>query len=153
MLTIRVDEGKCIECGACRAVCSLGHGIWNGAKQIDCLPEERVVIKSRSDGVQIDICRHCETPVCVNACVAGALNIDGEAGIVKVVPDRCVCCWSCIMECPFCALRIRSFAWKCDGCSEWDRPLCATYCPTGALTAEKSPRQVSAEKRKKRMTQ
>lgn len=150
MLTIKVDESKCTGCGTCAAVCSLSHGIKKGKQNIDLLPKALVFLERRNQRNGIDICRHCESPVCVNACVANALYIDSNTGVVGINKEKCVGCWSCVMECPFNALRISTSAVKCDGCSDWDKPLCASFCPEGAITAERNPGRMSAVKRRKR---
>lgn len=151
MLSMKVDETKCTGCGTCGAVCSLGHGMQNGKGCIAKLPKARVFVQSQQDQKTIDICRHCEMPVCVSGCVAGALYINKKAGIVEVDQDKCVGCYSCIMECPFGALRIMDYAFKCDGCKEWDKPLCASFCPTGAITAQRSSHLTGAAKRRERI--
>ena len=150
MLTIKVDESKCTGCGTCAAVCSLSHGMKNGKRSIDLLPKALVFLEGRDQNIGISICRHCESPVCVSACVANALYIDDNTGVVGINTEKCVGCWSCVMECPFNALRISTFAAKCDGCIDWDKPLCASFCPKGAITAERNPERMSAVKRRKR---
>lgn len=150
MLTIKVDESKCTGCGTCAAVCSLSHGMKKGKCIVDLLPKALVFLGNKNQNNSIDICRHCETPVCVNACVANALYIDADTGVVGINREKCVGCWSCVMECPFNALRISSSAAKCDGCIDWDKPLCASFCPEGAIRAERSPERSSAVKRRQR---
>lgn len=150
MLTIKVDESKCTGCGKCASVCSLSHGMEKGERNTGLLPKALVFLEDRDEGTGINICRHCENPVCVNACVAGALQTNSSTGIVEIKREKCVGCWSCVMECPFTALRISTAAAKCDGCVDWDNPLCASFCEAGAITAERSPERMSAVKRRKR---
>ncbi|MCQ1529387.1 4Fe-4S dicluster domain-containing protein [Lutispora saccharofermentans] len=150
MLTVRVDESKCTGCGLCKAVCSVSHGLHSDKKRISDLPKALLFIEPEAEGSSISICRHCENPVCVNACVAQALKVDIGKGAVIVNKDKCVGCWSCIMECPFGALRIHDTAFKCDGCGDWDKPMCASFCPTGALTAQRSPIGMTSSRRREK---
>lgn len=89
------------------------------------------------------ICRHCEIPFCVDACIVGTMQKDKSTGFVNNDPKRCVGCWSCIMVCPYDSI-MRSFlmeerkeiAVKCNGCPEREIPACVQVCPTGALAYE-----------------
>jgi carbon-monoxide dehydrogenase iron sulfur subunit len=56
-----------------------------------------------------------------------------------VLPDesRCLGCWTCMMVCPYGAIR-RSpaadpVAVKCDLCADLDEPACVANCPNRAL--------------------
>lgn len=108
---------------------------------------------------QIFVCRHCENPICVDACVAGALWVDTKSGMVRVHQNRCIGCYSCVMECPFGAVRIvypveepstNGVVYKCDGCIGWQAPLCAIFCPTGALQTAKNAPERAAKRRRER---
>lgn len=164
MMTLQVDEAKCNGCGLCQAVCSMAHKKDEevGQSRVSDLPNPLLWIDKSEDMVKLSVCRHCETPLCVDACVAGALRIDKNNGRVFIDRDKCVGCWSCVMECPFGALKIQEVqknnkgskvsrkAYKCDGCKEWDRPLCASFCPNGALKAERKENGLVSKKRRNR---
>lgn len=86
------------------------------------------------------ICRHCEEPPCVEACISGAMIKNTENGLVEHDEAKCVGCWSCMMVCPYDAIvqirleaEDRMVAFKCDGCPERDTPACVEVCPTEAL--------------------
>lgn len=134
LTTIQVDPARCDGCGRCTVACAMGGAPAEGKEAVPRPP--LLWIGEAGARRRIDICRHCETPVCANACVAGAISIDEQSGTVRIATAKCVGCYSCIMECPFQALRLSGGkAIKCDGCSGLSSPLCARFCPTGALQA------------------
>jgi carbon-monoxide dehydrogenase iron sulfur subunit len=85
-------------------------------------------------------CRHCEGSPCVKACITGAMQKDEETGIVDYDEDKCVGCWTCIMACPFGAVKRDEFGnkviSKCDLCAEEGEPACVENCPNAALIFE-----------------
>lgn len=164
MLSIKVDTVKCDGCSLCQLACSFAHMVLNtetgGQQKFPELPDPLLWVKVCEEEIQIDICRHCENPPCADACVAGAFKVDMERGIVGIDQQKCVGCWSCVMECPFGAIRIcshsdkectlQSRAFKCDGCSMWDKPLCASFCPTGAVQIARNNNGAAAIQRRER---
>jgi carbon-monoxide dehydrogenase iron sulfur subunit len=81
-------------------------------------------------------CRHCAEAPCVYTCLTGALQRDPESGIVTVDVERCIGCWTCVLACPFGAIRrdtYREKIAKCDLCPGEDVPVCVTNCPNEAL--------------------
>jgi anaerobic dimethyl sulfoxide reductase subunit B (iron-sulfur subunit) len=85
-------------------------------------------------------CNHCEDPMCVRQCPAGAYTKRTGDGIVIHNPDRCIGCQYCTWVCPYGAPqydakegRVR----KCNLCvEELDRghmPVCVNSCPTRAI--------------------
>lgn len=84
-------------------------------------------------------CRNCEDYPCVVACLSGAMRLDEETGIVMHDPEKCMGCWTCIMVCPYDALRMdleRKVVAKCDLCRDFDAPACVANCPNEALIYE-----------------
>ena len=84
-------------------------------------------------------CRHCENPTCVSACISGALQKDEETGRTIYNSEQCVGCWSCLMACPFGAIRrneAEKKIIKCDLCEGRDMPACVEACPNAALRYE-----------------
>ncbi|NLC63533.1 MAG: 4Fe-4S binding protein, partial [Thermoanaerobacterales bacterium] len=160
MISLKVDVSKCNKCGICQFVCSLGHKLWE-QKDISFegdLPKPRVWF-GQGEHDELFICRHCENPVCVTGCVAGAMSIDKETGRVVIDDNKCVGCGSCVMECPFGAVwmllrnseSIHYKAFKCDGCQKIGIPLCARFCPNGAITAEETDKKLTKLRRRQRI--
>jgi carbon-monoxide dehydrogenase iron sulfur subunit len=81
-------------------------------------------------------CRHCPEPLCVYACLTGAMQQDPLSGNVSLDPERCIGCWTCILACPYGAIRRdleRGVAAKCDLCPDLEVPACVVNCPNEAL--------------------
>lgn len=145
MLSIKVDPEKCDGCGRCTAACSLGRMLRAVAPECESGEKKYTVTElaqpllwlTGNKEYRIDLCRHCEKPVCVDVCVAGAIKPEENSITVQIQFEKCVGCWSCVMECPFGAIRLfDGSAVKCDGCPGYVAPLCAHFCPTGALQAD-----------------
>src|SRR3954453_22167089 len=86
-----------------------------------------------------DVCKHCETAACLDACPTGSI-IRTEFESVFVQPDICNGCGYCVSACPFGVIDRREDdgrAWKCTLC--YDRlgsgmtPACAQACPTESI--------------------
>ena len=147
MLALTFDDRKCIGCGRCEMACSLAHA---GARSIPEalrgeLPPARIHVEDCGSGrYHLLACHHCEEAPCAKGCVAGAIGVDGESGLVLIDTTKCVGCWTCVLECPFGAVDMRDErhiedhlqALKCDGCQEVGAPMCARFCPTGAIGRE-----------------
>lgn len=85
------------------------------------------------------LCRHCEEPACVDACMSGAMRKDPDTGIVTNEGNvqQCIGCWMCIMVCPFGVITQQNgesrTALKCDLCPGRELPACVESCPNKAL--------------------
>ena len=82
------------------------------------------------------ICRHCDDPPCIDACMTGSLKKNPQSGIVFNDFQTCVGCWACIMVCPYGAIAAdyeKGIAVQCNQCHEEKQPLCVQVCPTEAL--------------------
>ena len=108
-------------------------------------PLNRTRVRSNGAGVSFSMmCRHCEEPLCVEACKNGSLYI-AEDGRVLVHEDKCVGCWMCVMACPWGAisrnptrgnvkgLERTAISHKCDLCPDREVPACVMACRTEAL--------------------
>ena len=139
MKMIYVKPELCTGCRICSTICSIGRtGLAN--------PKVAGIIIHRDpfEGYEWQaICRHCEDPPCVDACMTGSLQKDLESGVIFNDLNRCVGCWSCVMVCPFGAIAMDSTnnkAVQCDQCrSVGSDPLCVPSCPTGAIAIAEKP--------------
>ncbi len=68
------------------------------------------------------------------------MQIDSETGQVTHDDKKCIGCLTCIMVCPYGAIRIdpdrQKVVAKCDLCKGLDVPACVANCPNEALTLE-----------------
>jgi carbon-monoxide dehydrogenase iron sulfur subunit len=85
-------------------------------------------------------CRHCEDPICVYACITGAMSKDPATGIVRFDQSRCIGCGTCVLMCPNGAVQLddrgRRVALKCEMCRDRGFPSCVEHCPNDALILE-----------------
>ena len=99
-------------------------------------PISRVTVE-RNKPVSFAIqCRHCEDAPCVTACLSGAMTKDEKTGLVTHNKDKCMGCWTCIMVCPYGAVKMDKeghVVAKCDLCQGFDEPACVANCPNEAL--------------------
>ena len=137
MKEVFVDFEKCLGCRNCEIYCAVEHSKSKDLFQAiyeEPKPVKRInVIKVGEVNFPIR-CRHCEEPICADACPTGALRV--ENGIVKHDENRCVGCWMCAIVCPFGAITAvpgRKIVLKCDRCPDLDVPACVKACPTNAL--------------------
>ena len=127
-----IDVDKCSGCRICEMVCSTDH-------TNECNPERsRIrVLLTEEDGLIENVpmtCMHCEKAFCEAACPTGAILREAETGARVTAPEKCIGCRSCVYACPVGASLFdwpQRIAVRCDLCR--GEPLCARYCPTGAL--------------------
>jgi formate dehydrogenase iron-sulfur subunit len=86
-----------------------------------------------------DVCKHCVTAPCQQACPTGAL-LHNEFDNVYIQPDICNGCAYCIASCPFGVITRSAYdghAHKCTLCYDRQRddlvPACAKACPTHSI--------------------
>jgi len=139
-LKIQIEEEHCIGCHLCETYCIAEHSrskdLIKAFKKEYPRPLARVHVEEAKPVSFALLCRHCEDPLCVYACLTGAMSKDRN-GLVQHNPERCMGCWSCIMVCPFGAIardeRVKKSVSKCDLCSGRKKPSCVEHCPNGAL--------------------
>jgi Fe-S-cluster-containing dehydrogenase component len=82
-----------------------------------------------------DTCRQCPHPVpCLDACPAGAIEIDPKTNARVVNTAKCTGCKTCLRACPWAMTTFNyttNKASKCHLCG--GNPECVKACPTGAL--------------------
>ncbi len=140
MKRIYIKEQACIACHLCEVYCQLQHSqskdLIKAFKRESPRPLPRLRVEEKGL-VSLPVrCQHCEDAPCVYACLTGALSREPDSGVVNVDGERCIGCWTCILVCPFGAIRqdtYREKIAKCDLCQGEDMPLCVVNCPNEAL--------------------
>ena len=86
-----------------------------------------------------DVCKHCVTAPCEQACPTGAI-LYNEFANVYIQPDICNGCGYCVAACPFGVITrtdLDGHAHKCTLCYDRQRdgmtPACAKACPTASI--------------------
>ncbi|MFP1836442.1 4Fe-4S dicluster domain-containing protein [Lonsdalea quercina] len=138
------DASQCIGCRTCEVACAVAHtsGGLSSLNTASFAPR-LTVIKSAEVSVPV-LCHQCENAPCASACPQGALVAQNDS--IQVVSSQCIGCKSCVIACPFGAIRVvttpqekgephaRSEVHKCDLCHDVaDGPSCVRVCPTSAL--------------------
>jgi formate dehydrogenase iron-sulfur subunit len=152
------DTTVCIGCKACEVACKqwnqlpddglaftgmsydntvhLGASTWRHVAFV-----ERPMVENTKFSwlLMSDVCKHCRTAACLDACPTGSI-IRTEFDTVFVQPDICNGCGYCVSACPFGVIDRNEEdgrAWKCTLC--YDRlgndmtPACAKACPTESI--------------------
>jgi carbon-monoxide dehydrogenase iron sulfur subunit len=143
MRLVYAYEERCIGCGLCEIYCAVQHSkskdLIKTFKRENPRPISRIKLhQNRPISLAVQ-CRHCREPLCVFACLTGAMCVDEKTGLVIHDEDRCIGCLTCIMVCPFGAIKIdlsNCKVVKCDLCQESKMPACVENCPNEALTFE-----------------
>lgn len=140
MKRIFVIKEKCTGCASCLVQCQKSHADSEFYAPIRDTEPTRIYLQAVERSPVPLVCRHCEDPACVKACMTGAMRKDEETGIVSNEFDtnKCVGCWMCVMTCPFGVISPkrdgdRKIAVKCDLCMKRGYPACVESCPTGAI--------------------
>jgi formate dehydrogenase iron-sulfur subunit len=158
------DTSVCIGCKACEVACKqwnqlpddglvftgmsydntgdLGASSWRHVAFIERpvpLGGQRTGLDGFSWLLMSDVCKHCQSAGCLEACPTGAI-IRTEFESVYVQPDVCNGCGYCVVACPFGVIDRREDdgrAWKCTLCYDRLRgdlqPACAKACPTRSI--------------------
>lgn len=143
-----VDTKKCAGCESCMLACSLVH---YGRENTSLA---RIQITQDPFGtfpqdLQMDQCRQCPYPSCVDACPTGAMHADPATGARMVDERKCIGCERCVNACPFTPSRVQwnhedKHAQKCDLCKDtpyWNHEggadgmqACVAICPMKAIS-------------------
>jgi carbon-monoxide dehydrogenase iron sulfur subunit len=137
MTRIYFNSEKCLGCHSCEFACAVEHS--KSKDPVRAHLEKDVPVPRRNVNLVESInltmaCCHCEIPLCVEACITGAMQKQ-ENGRVICDLKKCTGCWMCVMVCPFGAIKPKGiYAIKCDMCPDRDNSYaCIEACPTKAL--------------------
>jgi Fe-S-cluster-containing dehydrogenase component len=131
-----IDWTRCIGCKACVQACE-ECDTHRGRSMI------HLETIQRRDSVQTapQVCMHCENPICARVCPADAIKKTPDGVVQSSLKPRCIGCSNCVIACPFGVPQYNAAfdqMTKCDMCydrtSVGKKPMCATVCPSGALT-------------------
>jgi Fe-S-cluster-containing dehydrogenase component len=96
---------------------------------------------------------HCDDPTCAEVCPADAIKKTEDGIVQSALKPRCVACNNCVLACPFGVPKMMTGLeqmMKCDMCydrtSIGKRPMCATVCPSQALSYV-APERMARERR------
>lgn len=133
-------EEICMGCGLCEVGCRVEHSrskdILRAFLSETPAPLARIRVDRRPPMFVATACRHCDEPLCVYACLTGAMHRDRYTSSIQVDADRCIGCWTCILACPYGAIArdlSRGVVAKCDLCPDRAIPACVEACPNEAL--------------------
>lgn len=141
MKIIVTDLKKCLGCHSCELACATSRSVCKdlfGAIREDPKPATRVrIVGIRNQPVPLQ-CQQCEDAPCAAVCPSAALYRPAKDQTVLFKRELCIGCSSCVLVCPFGAIRKADggVMAKCSLC--WDRlcegkqPACVEACPTKA---------------------
>ena len=140
MKRVYVNEEWCLGCHLCEFNCAFANsGLSDMVLALKGKPIYPRIHVEEGDKIAYAVsCRHCEDPMCVKSCIAGAIT--KEDGVVRIDSNKCVGCYTCILVCPYGALAPGETGamQKCELClqNSFGAPACAAGCPNKAIVYE-----------------
>jgi protein NrfC len=142
------DSRHCEGCMSCMFACSMVHeGV--SSLSLSRIQVSRAILTKYPLDIQINVCRQCPEPMCVQNCPTGACHISAENANVRMIDsEKCLGCGTCLKSCPHTPHRtiwnpVLNKSTKCDLCvntpyfQKKGGPLnsqaCVSTCPAGAL--------------------
>ena len=140
MKRVYVNEEWCLGCHLCEYNCAFANsGMSDMVLALKGRPIFPRIHVEEGDKISYAVsCRHCEDPICVKSCIAGALS--KEDGVIRIDQERCVSCYTCVLVCPYGALSPgeSGVMQKCELCLQntVGEPACVKGCPNKAIVYE-----------------
>ena len=140
MKRVYVNEKWCLGCHLCEYNCAFAalneNDMARALKNVKINPRIRI---EENDNICFAVsCRHCDEPLCVKSCIAGALSVSD--GLITINKDKCISCYTCILVCPYGAVSPsdEGAVQKCELCTKTASgvPACVKGCPNGAIVYE-----------------
>jgi anaerobic dimethyl sulfoxide reductase subunit B len=146
-IAFHFDASACSGCKSCQLACKDRHGLGPGVRWRRVYEVAGGGWRRKGPAWLADVfayhlsvgCNHCQEPICVEVCPAGAVTKRGD-GIVLLDSSKCLGCRYCAWACPYGAPQFdpRSGRMtKCSFCSEdlarGESPACVSACPMRAL--------------------
>jgi carbon-monoxide dehydrogenase iron sulfur subunit len=141
MKRLGIIAENCVGCRICQLSCSMVHfdGAFNPRQALIRVKNQRDYSTGKITDVMDRpfICEQCDPAPCREVCSVNAFRKDETLDIWSINPEDCTGCGECVEACPFDMVtwvNKNEWAMKCDLCG--GNPVCALYCPTGALIYE-----------------
>ena len=142
MKRVYVNEEWCLGCHLCEYNCAFANS--GMTDMATALKGKRIFPRihiEESDRITFAVsCRHCADPLCIKACISGALTKDEADGVIRIDRSRCVGCFTCVLVCPYGALAPGEdgVMQKCELClkNTCGEPACVKGCPNRAIVYE-----------------
>lgn len=140
MKKVYVNEKWCLGCHLCEYNCAYANsGLDDMAKLKGKMIYPNIRVEEKDKICFAVNCRHCDDPICVKSCIAGALSKSAE-GVVEIDKTKCVGCYTCVLVCPFgCVVPDENgIINKCELCTKnsFGEPNCVKGCPNNAIVFE-----------------
>ncbi|MBT3259578.1 MAG: 4Fe-4S binding protein [Deltaproteobacteria bacterium] len=116
-----IDHEACWGCKTCEVACKQENRAADGIKLIYVSEDGPKMVDGEPYFVfQVNVCRHCDDPDCIDACPEEAIT-KRKDGIVVMDYEQCTGCELCIEACPYNAISFdadKDVAQKCNLCYE-----------------------------------
>ncbi|MCL5257483.1 MAG: dimethylsulfoxide reductase subunit B [Chloroflexi bacterium] len=141
------DSSSCTGCKACQIACKDKHKLplgvrWRRVYEVtggDWTRQGEAWVSTVFAYNMSLACNHCERPICVEVCPAGAYQKRPD-GIVILDGSKCLGCRLCVWACPYGAPQYdaeHGLTTKCSFCADCIDaglpPSCVAACPMRAL--------------------
>ena len=118
---LAIDHEACWGCKTCEVACKQENRAADGIKLIYVSEDGPKMVDGEPYFVfQVNVCRHCDDPDCIDACPEEAIT-KRKDGIVVMDYEQCTGCELCIEACPYNAISFdadKDVAQKCNLCYE-----------------------------------